>query len=125
MRDKALAIVGLIIFLGAVTFPVWYTYAAGGAGPRPKPIAPEGECVEDRAFMTANHMKLLFDWRDAVVRDGKNTYTSKAHGKTHQMSLTRTCMDCHADRETFCNRCHDYADVHPNCWKCHVDPKGK
>ena len=118
MNDRPVIIAGLAIFLVAATFPVWYTYAAGGAGPRLLPEPPEGEtkCVEDKAFMTGNHMKLLYDWRNAVVRDASKTpYTSKASGEQHEMSLTKTCLKCHSSRETFCNRCHDYADVRPNC----------
>ena len=130
MNDKPVIIAGLIIFLVAATFPIWYTFAAGDAGPRQAVELPEGEgkdkCVEDRAYMIGNHMKLLYDWRNAVVRDAKKTpYTSKASGEKHEMSLTKTCLKCHTDRDKFCNRCHDYADVKPNCWTCHVDLKEK
>ena len=127
MYDKPAVIVGLILFLAAATFPTWYTAAAGGAGPRAEPVPPEGEteCIEDKAYMTGNHMQLLYDWRSAVVRDSKRFYTSMASGKQHEMSLTKTCLRCHSDRDTFCNRCHNYADVYPNCWTCHVDRQEK
>ena len=128
MNDKPVIIAGLVIFLVAATFPIWYTYGAGGAGPRPQPELPEGEtkCVEDKAFMTGNHMKLLYEWRNAVVRDARKTpYKSEASGEQHEKSLTKTCLKCHTSRDTFCNPCHDYADVRPNCWTCHVDLKEK
>ena len=54
------------------------------------------------------------------------------------MSLTQTCvLQCHNDGdeetivdagsttapvERFCQQCHDYADVHLDCWDCHVGP---
>jgi hypothetical protein len=126
MNSKGLIIGGLALFIVAVTFPVWHTPVAGGPGVRPELERPADatRCVEDKAYMTSNHMDLLNRWRDAAVRDGEKTYTSKAYGTEHEMSLTRTCMTCHASRETFCARCHAYADVHPYCWDCHVE-KGK
>jgi hypothetical protein len=126
MNDKAIIIAGLVVFLAAVTLPVWLTPVAGGAGPRQLPELPAGEtnCVEDKAYMTANHMQLLYEWRDAVVREGERLYASTSTGEQFEMSLTKTCLGCHTDREVFCNRCHDYADVRPVCWNCHVDPEG-
>lgn len=127
MNNKRLIIAGLIIFIAAATFPIWYTAMAGGSGPRPLPEPPKGEsrCIEDKAYMTGNHMQLLIDWRDTVVRNNERFYTSRAYNKQYEISLTKTCLKCHASREKFCNRCHDYAEVYPNCWNCHVEPKGK
>ncbi|MEW6356183.1 MAG: sulfate reduction electron transfer complex DsrMKJOP subunit DsrJ [Planctomycetota bacterium] len=127
MKDKPVIIAGLVVFLAAATFPVWYNPATGGTGPRPRPEPPAGEtkCVEDKAYMTANHMKLLHEWRETVVREGGRFYTSHASGEQHEMSLVRTCLRCHANKETFCDRCHNYVDVHPRCWDCHVAPEGK
>jgi len=34
-------------------------------------------------------------------------------------------MKCHTDKAKFCDRCHNYVGVTPNCWDCHVEPKGK
>ncbi|MHC4675492.1 MAG: sulfate reduction electron transfer complex DsrMKJOP subunit DsrJ [Planctomycetota bacterium] len=125
MSDKKFIFAGLVLFLVVITFPAWYSAGAGGADARPEPELPEGEskCVEDKAYMTANHMKLLDEWRNAVVREGKNEYTSSC-GEKYVMSLTGTCMKCHSNKETFCNRCHNYANVQPRCWDCHVEPKG-
>ena len=33
-----------------------------------------------------------------------------------------TCMGCHKSKERFCDRCHEYSDVTPPCWECHVAP---
>ncbi len=40
-------------------------------------------------------------------------------GKKHEMSLTGTCLSCHAEPDKFCNRCHAYAGVEALCWDCH------
>ena len=127
MSDKGRIIVGLLVFLALVTFPIWYTLgASNGSGTGPPELEKPKDatrCVEDTQFMTANHMDLLNQWRDAVVREGKKEYTSSS-GEKYLMSLTGTCMGCHTDRSTFCARCHDYTDVEPGCWDCHIERKG-
>ena len=127
MSDKAKIIVGLAVFLVLALFPVWYAVGSAGGASAPDPElpkgAPEAACVEDTQYMIANHMDLLNQWRDAVVRDGQKEYTSSS-GKKYVMSLTGTCLSCHSNRETFCLRCHNYANVQPNCWDCHLEPKG-
>ncbi len=40
------------------------------------------------------------------------------------MSLTLTCLECHSNKDKFCDRCHDYLRVSPGCWDCHNVPKG-
>jgi len=74
--------------------------------------------------MRASHMDLLNQWRDDVVRVGNRDYKSTLTGKTFDMSLSRTCMDCHSNKADFCDRCHDFLSVDPYCWDCHVEPKG-
>ena len=127
MKGKGRIIIGLVLLVILVTIPLWYSLVVEGSGPPPEVELPAGEteCVEGAEFMTAHHMDLLDEWRDAVVREGQKTYTSKAFGKTYDMSLTETCMGCHTDRDTFCTKCHDYADVHPYCWDCHIEPEGQ
>ena len=125
MSDKAKVTVGLAVFVALVGFPLWYSLAATDDAGRPELELPadESNCVEDTEYMTANHMDLLNRWRNAVVRDGEKEYVSTS-GQVFVMSLTKTCLDCHANRDNFCNRCHDYSDVSPKCWDCHVDPEG-
>lgn len=126
MRDRKWIFSGLGVFAIAVLFPVWYGATAGRdtAPPELELPADADACVEATAFMTANHPVLLNEWRNAVVRDGRTEYVS-ATGTAYTMSLTGTCMGCHTNRETFCVRCHDYADVSPTCWDCHVEPPGE
>jgi hypothetical protein len=142
MRERAIIYAALAVFLLLATFPFWYTLGAGGDSSPPDLERPRDgiQCVEDREFMAAHHMDLLDQWRNAVVREGQSQYVSKAFGKQYEMSLTKTCMGCHTNRETFCQRCHEYADVLPlqlpgapataqrsrgiGCWDCHVESKG-
>ena len=77
-------------------------------------------CVRSTEYMKAEHMQLLDVWREAVVRRGERTYVSP-DGKEYNMSLSNTCLDCHANKTEFCDRCHDYASVQPYCWDCHID----
>jgi len=122
MYDGPKIIAGIVVFVGVVTLPFWYTTAAGNPAERPEPVLPVGQqsCVESRQFMRDNHMELLNEWRNAAVRRGKRTYVS-TNGARYEVSLTKTCLSCHNDRQAFCQRCHDYAGVHPDCWGCHVD----
>lgn len=121
MSDKGTVIIGLAILLVAAAFPVWYGFLPGKRTAPPVIEKPAGEtkCVEDTDYMTARHMDLLNTWRDEVVREGKRTHVSK-DGRKFEMSLTRTCMKCHVDREQSCDRCHNYMAVHPYCWDCHL-----
>jgi hypothetical protein len=123
MRDRALILGGLAVFLALVTVPAWRALAtAPAAAPVLARPAGAARCVAPVEFMRASHMKLLDEWRDRVVRDGVRTYTD-GDGRTVRMSLTGTCLgSCHTDKTRFCDRCHDYAQVKPTCWNCHVAP---
>jgi hypothetical protein len=127
MYDGGKIIFGLVLFVGAVTFPAWYSLARGGKAAPPELVLPKNEkqCVESREYIRSRHMELLNEWRDSVVREGNGVYTSRAHGTRHPMKLTGTCLRCHSDRTQFCDRCHGYLAVAPYCWDCHVTPKGK
>jgi [DsrC]-trisulfide reductase subunit J len=124
MNDRFRIIVGLVIFLILITFPIWYNVASGTAGYSPELEKPLNatECVRETAYMTSNHMDLLNDWRDKVVREGERLDTDH-HGQEIEMSLTRNCLSCHTNKDQFCDKCHDYLGVAPYCWDCHVDPK--
>lgn len=83
------------------------------------------ECIESTEFMKANHMKLLYQWRDEGVRGGKTEYIN-SKGKAYKTSL-QTCLNCHYNpgvktSDQFCVSCHNYAGVKPNCWTCHLLP---
>ncbi len=117
MFDSPKVIIGLVIFVVFVTFPLWWQNIMGSSE-LPEVAVPEGKCVESGEFMRAKHMDLLNDWRNVVVRDGMRTYVS-TDGTEYNMSLTLTCLDCHESQEKFCGECHDFAGVKPLCWECH------
>ncbi len=125
MSDVVKIIIGLVIFVGLITIPIWYALANDSAASAPElEIATEEEhCVEPVPYMRAKHMELLNDWRQSVVRQGDRTYFS-SYGEEYDISLTGTCLDCHSNKAEFCDRCHDYAGVKPDCWECHIVPEG-
>jgi len=125
MYDAGKIIVGLVIFLVLVTSPLWYNLVSGSPVTAPELQYPTNstQCVEATDYMRSSHMDLLNDWRDAVVREGRRDHVSTLTGKTYDMSLSLTCMDCHDNKAQFCDACHTYMAVTPYCWDCHVEPK--
>lgn len=112
----------LVVVAAVVTFPLWYSRAEPRA---PEPIvhpSSGGECIEPVETMRRNHMTMLYDWRDSVVRttakDRRWYVNSK--GEKFEKSLTRTCLGCHESRHTFCDRCHDRVSVTVTCFQCHA-----
>ncbi|MGE5362266.1 MAG: sulfate reduction electron transfer complex DsrMKJOP subunit DsrJ [Bacteroidales bacterium] len=121
MNDRPVIIAGLVLFLAAFTFPVWYNVGARTRAIEPALVRPKGEraCVAPREYMRASHMTLLATWRDDAVRRRGRTWT--AHdGRIYDKSLSRTCLRCHASTTDFCDRCHDYFGASPTCKTCHV-----
>jgi hypothetical protein len=125
MRDRARIVIGLGAFLALAALPLWNALAGGANPARPtlERAKDQTGCVEDTLYMAAHHQDLLNAWRTAVVRNGERYYTA-ASGKPYEMSLTGTCMQCHTNADTFCERCHRYANVSLTCWHCHVAPEG-
>ena len=124
MNDRGRIIAGLIVFLCLITFPVWYNVVGGKSAYKPelKIISKEKQCVESTKYMRSQHMQLLNDWRNSVVREGNRTYVA-LDGKKYNMSLSNTCMNCHSNKADFCDKCHNYLGVTPTCWKCHIAPE--
>ncbi|MCL5237468.1 MAG: sulfate reduction electron transfer complex DsrMKJOP subunit DsrJ [Nitrospirae bacterium] len=132
MYNAGKILIGLIIFFGLATFPFFYNMGKAIAKPEPKVDTPEimklakqdRKCVESKEFMRAEHMQLLNEWRDSVVRSNTRVYVN-AEGKKFDMSLQNTCMRCHSNKKKFCDECHNYMAVKPYCWDCHIAPKEK
>jgi len=124
-RDTGKIILGLVVFIVLISFPIWNAATRGQSGERPELVYPADAttCVEDKAYMKSWHMDLLNEWRDTVVRGGERTYIAHDH-REYDMSLQNTCMKCHENKDTFCDRCHNYVGVAPKCWECHVEPGG-
>lgn len=115
----------LLIFLVLLLFPLWYQKGNAVSAPEPELTAmakEAGKCIEPKEFMTTQHMKMLDQWRNEVVRDGERYYTN-SEGKTFYKSLQVTCMECHSNKSKFCDKCHEYAGADPFCWDCHLAPK--
>jgi hypothetical protein len=123
MYDGGKIIAGLVIFFFLLTFPFWYNLGQA-AYEDPELQLPDDatECIEPTEWMRANHMELLDTWRDMSTRDRLTQYTSST-GKTMEISLQKTCMDCHTSKTEFCDKCHDQAAVSPYCWDCHIAPE--
>jgi len=125
MHDKKLIIPILVVIVLALTYPVWSLFGQGAAAPEldlntPEILALEEKaCIEDTEFMRANHMELLNEWRIKSVREGTDVYVA-SDGREYEMSLQNTCLSCHSNKEKFCDSCHSYGDVDPDCWACHV-----
>jgi hypothetical protein len=125
MYDAIKIIGGLIIFLALISSPIWYDMSSGKAEyvPEPKIITTAKQCVMPTEYMRLEHMDLLNTWRDLVVRHGQRVHVSP-DGRKYNMSLTKTCMNCHSNKSEFCDVCHNYNGVgQPYCWDCHNVPE--
>jgi hypothetical protein len=124
---------GILVFLAIAIFPFYNNIGKVNAKPEPKVDTPaiqeyeklngKKECVESKAFMRAEHMVLINNWRDSVVRDYNRLYISDTNHKRWNMSLQNGCMHCHSNKKKFCDECHNYMAVKPFCWDCHIQPK--
>ncbi|MDI6735023.1 MAG: sulfate reduction electron transfer complex DsrMKJOP subunit DsrJ [bacterium] len=130
MYDKSKIIPGLIIFVGLVTLPFLYNLVTADFKPEASLDTPvinkmsKKQCVRSKDIMKTEHMKVLHEWRDSVVRHGEREYGMIDEVK-YEKSLQKTCMKCHSNKKDFCDRCHTYVDVKPYCWNCHIAPEGK
>jgi len=122
MYNKGLIVPGLVVFVFIATFPFWYNGLSAGTVPKPE-LPPGGEkaCVAPAEVMRSQHMVMLNQWRDEVLRDGLRTAVS-VDGKEYRRGLQLACMSCHTNKEKFCDTCHSYAAVQPYCWSCHLAP---
>jgi hypothetical protein len=123
MYNKLTIIPGIAIFLLIVTLPLWLNaFMTGSTVPKVElPTNGEKQCVASAAEMRASHMQLLNEWRDDVLRNGNRTTVTVA-GKEYRKGLQMACMECHTNKEKFCDSCHVYVSVTPYCWDCHLTP---
>ena len=118
---------GILIFVILITFLFWYGKGKTFLQPKLSIDTPaiaqlkEKRCVEDAAFMRANHMKLLVSWREAAVREGNRHYKA-TDGRIFEAKLSGTCLRCHSNKQQFCDRCHNYVGAKPTCFSCHIVP---
>jgi hypothetical protein len=122
---------GLTVFVAA-----WFFMQAGHHGSHPAiaadapaPVAASpakaapvdsSKCILPTEYMRAHHMQVLDKWRKDSVRKGNRTFVNP-EGAHFDKSLN-TCMGCHGSNPMFCFMCHEYANVKPTCWNCHLSP---
>ena len=127
---------GILVFLAITLFPFYNNFGKENKKPDPKTDTPEilqyaqehggkKECVESKEWMRGEHMQLLNQWRDSVVRDDNRVYVSNTNHDPFNMSLQKGCMHCHSSKKKFCDECHNYMAVKPYCWDCHLAPVEK
>jgi len=132
--DGGKILVGLIIFIALFASPFYLNMGKAVAKPELKFDTPEiqqmeketgkKQCVEPKEFMRAEHMQILNNWRDEVIRSG-NRDEIVILGHKYDKSLQNGCMKCHSNKKDFCDKCHNYMAVQPYCWRCHIAPKEK
>jgi len=123
MYNNKFIITAALVVLVLFTSPFWLS-KGGYKRPDIQLPANEKECVEPVAFMRAEHMQLLNEWRDMALRNEKRVYVA-SNGKKWDISLQNTCLKCHNNTEKFCDACHISNSVYPYCWTCHIEPKAK
>lgn len=113
-----LVLLAVLLLLGA---GAW----AGDLAPA-LPKAKGGACVEEPAVMRRGHMDMLRHQRDDTLRQG-------VRGGPHSL---KDCVSCHATTSAagtpvpvtaegqFCQSCHAYAAVAPDCFSCHAAVPG-
>ena len=132
--DGKYILVGLLVFIGLATFPIWFDHgkAVAPADPSLKTAVISGmmskHCILPKEQMITEHMKILNVWRTQVVRYGQRVYVAP-NGEKYQMSLETECFRCHSNKAEFCDRCHTFAGLEkasdPYCFSCHVVPSEK
>lgn len=129
MNRNRLVALGLILFVVLFTFPVLMNLGKTALQTQPPPLLQDARAMQDLADKLGvkneqefreKHKQLLSEWKDTVVRDGKRIYVNK-DGREIPISLENL-----ASQPQYCNACHEYAGIdQPNCWTCHVQPKGE
>jgi hypothetical protein len=102
-----------------ILVPIFYSVFGGVAGDDgdspPFLVMPDPkyeQCVKETTYMRFHHWELLRQVREEYVR----------HGIRGDISL-HGCRECHADREQFCNQCHNAVNLKPDCFGCHYYPE--
>jgi hypothetical protein len=118
MYDRGKIIIGLIIFIVIVTYPFYINIGKTFEPPSELVAEPDEMHIGNIPLINirAEHMKLLNEWRDEVIRGGERFIIFEED--EYEKSLQKGCLDCHSRQET-CDRCHGYAGVRLYCWDCH------
>lgn len=100
------------------------------ANEAPAPVIPEGmgeKCIAPEDEMRRNHMDMLMHQRDDTMHRGI---------RPQNAGSLKGCIACHVQKDKegryipvnapgqFCNACHRYAAVSPDCFQCHATKPG-
>lgn len=124
MSNSLKIIIGILVLIVLVSIAFWYNTDQQTQNPEISLDTPEiralevKECIEDTEYMRTKHMQLLKEWRTSVVRDGDRIYVA-TDGQEYEKCIQQTCLHCHSNREQFCDACHEFSGIEPNCWDCH------
>ncbi|MBI4665854.1 MAG: cytochrome C [Nitrospinae bacterium] len=116
---KQAGILAVVVFGLLFSIPFIYNASSVGlssnasASPSLPGQDPAKKCVKDKDWMRHNHMTLIMHSREDAVRDGLR---KPGHG-------IQGCRSCHPNRAEFCDSCHGYVGVKPECWNCHYYPE--
>ncbi|MCL2824664.1 MAG: sulfate reduction electron transfer complex DsrMKJOP subunit DsrJ [Polyangiaceae bacterium] len=130
MRDSHAIAIGSLFFIGLFSSPFWHNldfHQSESRNDAPVKLEPPPNqsryCVAttENAYMRTNHMRILSDWRNDTVRDNNRT-TFVLDGISYERSLSKTCLNCHSNKDKFCDNCHAKTGVQPKCWNCHIAP---
>ncbi|MBI5815665.1 MAG: sulfur reduction protein DsrJ [Nitrospinae bacterium] len=116
--SKTSGVIAVAVLMAVLGFPFIYNAASvglftGAAAAPSLTIKKDGKkCVKDPEWMRHNHMKFLLHTREEAVREG---IREEGHG-------IAGCRSCHPNRAEFCDKCHGYVGVKPECWNCHYYP---
>ncbi|TVM25368.1 sulfate reduction electron transfer complex DsrMKJOP subunit DsrJ, partial [Oceanidesulfovibrio marinus] len=107
MYNAKYTVPAIVVLLILATIPFWWCSILVPDDKTPELALPEDQdkCNEAADYMKANHMQMLNDWRDRVVRQGERLYPAPA-GKVSEMSMQNNCMKCHTNKAEFCDQCH-------------------
>ena len=97
MYDGKKIIPGLIIFLGLITYPLWYNAVSGKTGyvPKPKIPADKKECVEPKAYHPGQSQEPVGGLegigrpegrRGSIMASNKKTYNMSSESDLHELS---------------------------------------
>ena len=128
MNKNRLVALGLILFVVLFTIPVLMNLGKTVTQTQPPALLQDAQAMQALADKLGvknieeyreKHKQVLAEWKDAAVRDGKRIYVTR-DGREIPISLENL-----ASQPQLCSTCHDYAGIEkPNCWTCHVEPKG-
>ena len=121
MRSSLIGKRSFLLLLAGLLLPATQALAESAVVSEGSRAAGMDNCVAPTEVMRRNHMDFLKHGRDVTVREGD---------REQDFSLAE-CIDCHAGTDAsgnpipvdaegqFCQVCHDYLAVNPDCFQCH------